>query len=203
MCIRGTELVPADAFTGDWRDPVVTHDGDCPKRGRRRCLGVDPSLPRLAAPVVGQGCLSAEHREGSLEAPRVCCRTISAERRAHRSWDWSRASSVINAADAIGHVRSRRVYPFCTYSIDFVRVWSIWSARIIGSSCRSGNRGGRVRSRQDRGPRATGATRVLNTCLYLGFLADLADSAHRFSENIREFANSGRTTPAASTNFVQ
>lgn len=63
--------MPADAFTGDWRDPVVTHDGDCPKRGRRRCLGVDPSLPRLAAPVVGQGRVSAEHREGSLEAPRV------------------------------------------------------------------------------------------------------------------------------------
>src|SRR5688500_11851475 len=100
------------------------------------------------------------------------------------------------------HVRSRRVYPFCTYSIDFVRVWSIWSARIIGSSCRSCNRGVQSALRQDRGPRATGATRVLNTCLYLGFLADLADSAHRFSENIREFANSGRTTPAASTTFL-
>jgi hypothetical protein len=44
-----------------------------------------------------------------------CCRTILAERRAHT---------------------------ICTYSIDFVRFWSVRSFRIIGSSCRSGRRDG-------------------------------------------------------------
>jgi hypothetical protein len=34
------------------------------------------------------------------------------------------------------------VYPFCTYPIDFVRFWSIWSVRIIGSYCRKGGRDG-------------------------------------------------------------
>ena len=49
-----------------WRTTTATA-----QRGRRRCAGVDPSLPSLAAPVAGQGRVSAEHREGSLEAPRV------------------------------------------------------------------------------------------------------------------------------------
>jgi hypothetical protein len=34
------------------------------------------------------------------------------------------------------------MYLFCTYPIDFVRFWSVWSFRIIGSSCRSGGRDG-------------------------------------------------------------
>jgi hypothetical protein len=50
--------------------------------GRRRCPGVDPSLPSLAAPVASQGRVSAEHREGSLEAPRVLPDNIDGATRA-------------------------------------------------------------------------------------------------------------------------
>ena len=101
MCIRGTELVPIDALTGDWRDPVVAHDVDRPQGGRRRCPGVDPSLPDLAAPVAGQGRVSAEHREGSLEARRALPDNIGGATRAHGVMGLAPRESVINDADMI------------------------------------------------------------------------------------------------------
>ena len=74
-----------------WRTPAPP---------RRRCPGVDPSLPSLTAPVAGQGRVSAEHREGSLEAPRVLPDNVGGATRTV-SWEWSRVSPVINDADAI------------------------------------------------------------------------------------------------------
>jgi hypothetical protein len=41
-----------------------------------------------------------------------------------------------------GHVWNRSVYFSCTYSVDFVRIWSIWRFAIIGSSCTTGWRDG-------------------------------------------------------------
>jgi hypothetical protein len=78
--------------------------------GRRRCPGVDPSLPSLAAPVAGQGRVSAEHREGSLEAPRVLPDNVGGATRTV-SWEWSRVSPVINDADAIRVCSESRCVP--------------------------------------------------------------------------------------------
>ena len=73
--------MPTDAFTDDWRDPVVMHDadihiGDDVLASIHRCQAWQPPWP-------GQGRVSAEHREGSLETPRVLPDNIGGPTRAH------------------------------------------------------------------------------------------------------------------------
>jgi hypothetical protein len=51
-------------------------------------------------------------------------------------------SPVINDADAIRARSKSQGVPILYLPIDFVRVWSIWSFEIIGSSYRSGGRDG-------------------------------------------------------------
>ena len=143
VCICGTELVAdrcvhrrlARSCRGARRRPPIGR--------KRRCPGVDPSLPSLAAPVAGQGRVSAEHREGSLEAPRVLPDNIGGATRAHSVMGLEPCESRDQRCGRDPGARSKsQVYLFCTYPIDFVRFWSIWSFRIIGSSCRSGGRDG-------------------------------------------------------------
>jgi hypothetical protein len=68
--------------------------------------------------------VSAEHREGSLEAPRVLPDNVTGATRPV-SWEWSRVSPVINDADVIRVRSGSRCVPGLSYSVDFVRIWSI------------------------------------------------------------------------------